>query len=93
MFDQALRVVLVRALARSVRDTKSQARTLERAAIEFQLDALTADGPQRLLPNALERELAESIRRAYSLVRRLVRVGTGLPRIDADERSGLTTLA
>ena len=85
MFDQALRVVLVQALARSVLDTKSQVRSLERASIEFQLDALPADGPQRLLPNALERELAESIRRTYSLVRRLARVGTGLPRIDADE--------
>lgn len=73
------------ALARSVLDTKSQVRSLERAAIEFQLDALPADGPQRLLPNSLERELTESIRRTYSLVRRLVRVGTGLPRIDADE--------
>jgi phosphate:Na+ symporter len=73
------------ALARSVLDTKSQVRSLESSAIEFQLDALPADGPQRLLPNALERELAESIRRTYSLVRRLVRVGTGLPRIDADE--------
>jgi phosphate:Na+ symporter len=72
-------------LARSVLDTKSQVRSLERAAIEFQVEPQPADGPQRLLPNALERELAESIRRTYSLVRRLVRVGTGLPRIDMEE--------
>jgi phosphate:Na+ symporter len=73
------------ALARSVLDAKSQVRSLERAAIEFQVDSLPADGPRRLLPNALERELAESIRRTYSLVRRFVRVGTGLPRIDMEE--------
>jgi len=73
------------ALARSVLDTKSQVRSLERAAIEFQVESQPADGAQRLLPNALERELTESIRRTYSLVRRFVRVGTGLPRIDMEE--------
>ena len=81
---RALRAVAEadQALARSVLDTKPQVRSLERAAIEFQLEAQSADGPQRLLPNALERELTESLRRAYSLIRRFVRVGTGLLRVD-----------
>jgi hypothetical protein len=35
-----------------------------------------------LLPNALERDLSESLRRTYSLIRRFVRVGTGLLRAD-----------
>ena len=60
VFDQALRVVLGQTLARSVLATQSQVRSLERAAIAFQLDALPADGPQRLLPNTLERELPHS---------------------------------
>ena len=37
------------------------------------------------LPTALERELTESLRRAYSLVRRFVRLGTGLLRADMEE--------
>jgi phosphate:Na+ symporter len=84
---RALRAVAAsdQALARSVLDSKSQVRSLERAAVEFQIESQPADGAQRLLPNALERELTESIRRTYSLVRRLVRVGTGLPRIDTEE--------
>jgi phosphate:Na+ symporter len=84
---RALRAVAAsdQSLARSVLDSKSQVRSLERAAVEFQIESQSADGAQRLLPNALERELTESIRRTYSLVRRLVRVGTGLPRIDAEE--------
>ena len=65
-------------LARAVLETKPQVRSLERAAIEFQLEPAASDAPQRLLPNALERELTESLRRAYSLIRRFVRVGTGL---------------
>jgi len=84
---RALRAVAAsdQTLARSVLDSKSQVRSLERAAVEFQIESQTADGAQRLLPNALERELTESIRRTYSLVRRLARVGTGLPRIDTEE--------
>jgi phosphate:Na+ symporter len=84
---RALRAVAAsdQTLARSVLDSKSQVRSLERAAVEFQIESQPADGAQRLLPNALERELTESIRRTYSLVRRLVRVGTGLPRIDTEE--------
>jgi phosphate:Na+ symporter len=84
---RALRAVSAsdQTLARSVLDSKSQVRSLERAAVEFQIESQTADGAQRLLPNALERELTESIRRTYSLVRRFVRVGTGLPRIDTEE--------
>ena len=48
-------------------------------------NGLLAIPPQRLLPNALERELTESVRRTYSLIRRFVRVGAGLPRIDMEE--------
>ena len=73
------------ALARSVLDAKSQVRSLERAAVEFPIESRPVDGPQRLLPNALERELTESVRRTYSLIRRFVRVGAGLPRIDMEE--------
>ncbi len=72
------------ALARAVLDTKGQVRSLERAAVEFQLELQTSDSPQRLLPTALERELTESLRRAYSLVRRFARVGTGLLRTDTE---------
>lgn len=77
---RALRAVAEadRELARSVLETKSQMRGLEQAAVEFQVEPQPLDGAQRLLPNALERELAESLRRAYSLIRRFVRVGTGL---------------
>ena len=63
-------------------ETKGQVRSLERAAVEFQLEPQASDSPQRVLPTALERELTESLRRAYSLVRRFVRVGTGLPHTD-----------
>ena len=72
-------------LARAVLETKSQVRSLERAAVEFQLDAPPGDGLQRVMPTMLERELTESLRRAYSLVRRFVRVGTGLLRSDMNE--------
>jgi phosphate:Na+ symporter len=84
---RALRAVAEsdRTLARAILDTKSQVRSLERAALEFPVAAPAADGAQRLLPNALERELAESLRRAYSLVRRFVRVGTGLLREDTEK--------
>ncbi len=71
-------------LARAVLETKSQVRSLERAAVEFQVEPQPIDGPQRVLPTALERELTESLRRAYSLVRRFVRVGTGLLRSDME---------
>ena len=86
---QALRAVAEadQELARSVLDSKSQVRTLERAAIEPQVQAgqaVQADTPQWVLPTALERELTESVRRAYSLVRRFVRVGTGLHGADSN---------
>ena len=68
------------ALARAVLDAKPQVRQLERAAIDFQIEAPLADDPQRPLPNAFERELTESLRRIYSLVRRFVRAGTGAQR-------------
>jgi phosphate:Na+ symporter len=73
-------------LARAVLDTKPRVRSLERAAIEFQIEPQLSDDPQRILPSAFERELTESLRRMYSLVRRFVRAGTDLLRksIDSD---------
>ena len=70
-------------LAGAVLEAKPQVRNLERAAVERQIDAPSADGAPRALPTALERDLTEALRRAYSLVRRFVRVGTGLLRADA----------
>lgn len=70
------------ALARAVLEAKPQVRSLERAAVESQLATPSTSGPQRMLPTALERDLAESLRRAYSLVRRFARVGTGLLHAD-----------
>ncbi|HYN59505.1 MAG TPA: hypothetical protein VET87_08125, partial [Rubrivivax sp.] len=69
-------------LARGVLEAKPQIRDLERAAVELQAEPQSVDGMSRVLPTALERELAESLRRGYSLVRRFVRVGTGLLRAD-----------
>lgn len=65
-----------RALATSVIDAKSQLRELERTVIDASLD----DSLGLMRPSALDRELAESLRRGYSLIRRFVRVGTGLHR-------------
>jgi phosphate:Na+ symporter len=73
------------ALARAVLESKPQVRSLERAAIEFQLEPQTADAPQRQLPTAFERALTESLRRAYSLTRRFVRVGAGLVHMPAQD--------
>ena len=73
------------ALARAVLESKPQVRSLERAAIEFQLEPQTSDAPQRQLPTALERALTESLRRAYSLTRRFVRVGAGLVHMSAQD--------
>ena len=65
-------------LAQDVLETKAQVRSLERTAIEPQFVSQQTDNQQWVLPTAMERELAESLRRAYSLVRRFVRIGTGL---------------
>jgi phosphoenolpyruvate synthase/pyruvate phosphate dikinase len=73
------------ALARAVPETKPQVRSLERAAIKFQLEPQALDAPQRQLPTALERALTESLRRAYSLTRRFVRVGAGLVHMPAQD--------
>jgi phosphate:Na+ symporter len=62
-------------MARRVLDSKPELRRLERALRE-------AD--PRVERTASEREIAETLRRAYSLVRRLVTVGTGLLRVDMD---------
>ena len=71
-------------LGRDVLDSKPRMRVLERSAIEFQIEPQLSDDPQRLLPNAFERELTESLRRIYSLVRRFVRAGTDLLRTGVD---------
>lgn len=71
-------------LARSVLDSKAQLRSLERAAIEPQVQSGQTDGPQWVLPSALERELTESLRRVYSLTRRFVCVGTGMHGSDSN---------
>jgi phosphate:Na+ symporter len=63
------------AMARRILDAKPDLRRLERAL---------RDADPRAERSALEREMAETLRRAYSLVRRLVRVGTGLLRADMD---------
>jgi len=80
-----------RDLAGSVIDAKSQVRGLERAAIDFPTDSNPDDGPRRVRPGALERELAESLRRSYSLMRRFVRVGTGLNRPGVEEATSRDT--
>jgi phosphate:Na+ symporter len=68
------------AMARGVLDAKPELRRLERAL---------RDADPRIERAASEREIAETLRRAYSLVRRLVTVGTGLLRVDMD-RAGDT---
>jgi len=68
------------AMARRVLDAKPELRRLERAL---------RDADPRVERAASEREIAETLRRAYSLVRRLVTVGTGLLRADMD-RAGDT---
>jgi len=44
-----------------------------------------SDTPPRQLPTALERALTESLRRGYSLTRRVVRVGAGLDDMTAQD--------
>jgi phosphate:Na+ symporter len=63
------------AMARRVLDAKPELRRLERSL---------RDADPRVERAASEREIAETLRRAYSLVRRLVTVGTGLLRADMD---------
>ena len=72
------------ALARAILDAKPELRRLERAIFEAEFASADADARIRVARGPLERELAESLRRGYSLVRRLVRVGTGLLRADID---------
>lgn len=73
-------------LARAVLDAKPQVRSLERAAVYFQIEPDLSDDAPRMLPTAFERELAESLRRIYSLIRRCVRAGTGPQRDSVDDR-------
>jgi phosphate:Na+ symporter len=72
------------ALARGILDSKPELRRLERAVLDLDSSTGDTDARPRFARGPLERELAESLRRAYSLVRRLVRVGTGLLRADMD---------
>ncbi len=83
---QSLRAVADadQALARAVLASKPQVRHLERAVVDFQIEPQAPESPARVLPNAYERELTESLRRIYSLVRRFVRAGTDLLRTDID---------
>jgi phosphate:Na+ symporter len=74
-----------RELARAILDSKSSVRDLERAVLDSPVDANAEDSPRYVRPSALDRELAESLRRGYSLIRRFVRVGTGLHRQDTEE--------
>ena len=76
------------ALAASVIDAKSHVRGLERTVI----DANSDDSPRLIRPSALERELAESLRRSYSLIRRFVRVGTGLHRAGVEDATARDSL-
>jgi phosphate:Na+ symporter len=71
-------------LARGILDAKPELRRLERAIFDFELAPGDADARIRVVRIPMERDLAESLRRAYSLVRRLVRVGTGLLRTEMD---------
>lgn len=75
--QRALEAVLAadQAMARRVLASKPELRRLERAL---------RDADPRVERAASEREIAETLRRAYSLVRRLVTVGTGLLRADMD---------
>ncbi len=70
-----------RVLAISVIDAKSHVRGLENTVI----DSTSDDASKLIRPSALERELAESLRRSYSLIRRFVRVGTGLHRTGVED--------
>jgi hypothetical protein len=72
------------ALARGLLDAKQDLRRLERAMFDAEPPSGDAAAGMRVARSPMERELAESLRRAYSLVRRLVRVGTGLLRADTD---------
>ena len=76
------------ALAASVIDAKSHVRGFERTVI----DANSDDSPRLIRPSALERELAESLRRSYSLIRRFVRVGTGLHRAGVEDATARDSL-
>ncbi len=77
-----------RALATSVIDAKSHVRGLEQTVIDWNSD----DAPRLIRPSALERELAESLRRSYSLIRRFVRVGTGLHRNGMEDAAARDSL-
>jgi phosphate:Na+ symporter len=72
------------ALAQALLDSKPEIRRRERAIFDSALATGDAPAAIRVSRSPLERELAEALRRAYSLVRRLVRTGTGLLRATSE---------
>jgi Na+/phosphate symporter len=75
------------ALAGEILDAKPELRRLERAVLDLEAFPNDGDSRPRIARAPLERELAESLRRTYSLVRRFVRVGTGLLRTEMDRET------
>jgi len=71
-------------LARALLEAKPHIRSLERIAMDLPIDPPDAAAGARRLPTVFERELAESLRRIYSLVRRFARAGTDLLRTNND---------
>jgi len=69
-------------MAQRVLDAKPELRRLERELRDSEYAPVDANTGLRLTRVSLEREITETLRRAYSLVRRLVTVGTGLLRGD-----------
>jgi phosphate:Na+ symporter len=76
------------ALARRLLDSKPELRRLERAILDAGYAEVAADAQTRDQRAVVEREVTETLRRAYSLVRRFVTVGTGLLR-NGEAREGI----
>lgn len=71
-------------LARSVMEAKPGIRALQRAVIDSPFDEEPGGAPRLTPARDVDRELAEALRRAFSLIRRFARVGSGLHRARAD---------
>lgn len=67
-------------LAQLVVASKPQIRHLEAVLLDHQLRRLQAPEPQRVAVYTIERDLAEALRRIYSLTRRFTRAGSHLRR-------------
>lgn len=78
------------AQAKQILDTKPELRRLERALFDSESAGGDPSAGIRGERSSLDRELAESLRRTYSLVRRFVRVGTGLLRADTGDDPSAT---